>query len=72
MKKSNYGNVRDHPELLDFNTGNPLPPAISQDSLEKLIAIDQAERNETTENRGADIFHFNAIKYNPDSGSGRV
>ncbi|TKK69019.1 hypothetical protein FC093_10025 [Ilyomonas limi] len=65
-KKANYGKVADHPELLDFNCkGVPLPPAITQDSMDILQAKGMADRNETADNRGADIFHFNAIKYNP-------
>ncbi len=65
-KKANYGKPADHPELLDFNMGIPLPPAITQDSMDILQAKGRAERNETADNRGADIFHFNAIKYNAD------
>ncbi len=64
--KANYGNTGEHPELLDFNMGVPLPKPISQDSVDILIAKDRAEPNTTADNRGADIFHFNAIKYNAD------
>jgi hypothetical protein len=35
-KKANYGKPADHPELLDFNRGIPLPPAITQDSVDIL------------------------------------
>ena len=66
-KKFHYGKPADHPELLDFNSkGMPLPPAITQDSMDILQAKGMADRNETADNRGADIFHFNAIKYNPE------
>ena len=65
-KKANYGKVADHPELLDFNMGIPLPPAITQDSMDILQAKGWADRNETADNRGSDILHFNAIKYNAD------
>ncbi len=65
-KKASYGKSKDHPELLDFNVGQPLPPAISQDSLDILKAKGMAHRNATIENVGADIYHFNAIKYNPE------
>jgi len=65
-KKANYGKPADHPELLDFNRGIPLPPAITQDSVDILKAKGMEDRNTTADNRGADIFHFNAIKYNPD------
>ena len=64
--KANYGNPGDHPELLDFNRGVPLPKPISQDSVDILIAKDRADPNTTAGNRGADIYHFNAIKYNAD------
>lgn len=64
--KANYGDPAAHPELLDFNVGNPIPPPITQDSLDVLIAMDRAERNQTTENVGADIYHFNAINYHPE------
>ena len=62
--KGNFGNPAEHPELLDFNMGIPLAPAITQDSLDILKAAGQAERNQTVDNKGSDIFHFNAIKYN--------
>ncbi len=65
-KKANYGNPADHPELLDLNVGNNLPPLISQDSLDILKRQDRARRNETPENRGSDVYHFNAIKYNAE------
>ncbi len=64
--KVNYGNPGDHPELLDFNLGLPIPPAITEDSLDILKAMGKAERNQTIDNMGSDIFHFNAIKYNPE------
>ncbi len=64
--KANYGIPKDHPELLDFNMGLPIPPAISQDSLDILQAKGMAERNETTGSQGADIYHFNAINYNAE------
>ena len=62
--KSNYGDPGDHPELLDFNTARPLPPYISEDSLEILLAKGMVHRNTTIGNRGAGLFHFNAINYN--------
>jgi hypothetical protein len=66
-KKANYGKPEDHPELLDINVGEPLPPAISQDSVDILKKKGQIPwRNQTAENMGSDVYHFNAIKYNPD------
>ncbi len=63
--KENFGVLADHPELLDFNTGHPIPPAITQDSLDILKAKKMVHRNTTLDNVGSDIYHFNAIKYNP-------
>jgi hypothetical protein len=65
-KKAGYGKVADHPELLDFNLGAPLPPPITQEALDTMIAKGMAHRNSTIDNAGSDIFHFNAIKYNAD------
>ena len=66
-KKANYGKPADHPELLDFNVGEPLPPLITQDSMDILRAKGQMPwRNQTPENMGSDVYHFNAIKYNPE------
>jgi hypothetical protein len=65
-KKANYGKPADHPELLDFNVGDTLRPLISQDSMDILKKQDRAWRNETPENRGSDVYHFNAIRYNAD------
>ncbi len=64
--KDNYGDPSAHPELMDINLGHPLPPPISQDSMDILHANQEAWRNETVENRGSDVYHFNAINYNAD------
>lgn len=64
--KANYGNPAEHPELLDFNVGDTIPPLISQDSLTILRAQGRVWRNQTPENRGSDAYHFNAIKYNAE------
>lgn len=64
-KKANYGKPADHPELLDFNVGKPVPPAITQDSMDILQAQGRVFwRNQTADNRGSEVYHFNAIKYN--------
>ncbi len=65
-KKANYGNPADHPELLDINAKDSLPPLISQDSMNILKRMGRARRNETPENRGSDVYHLNAIKYNAE------
>lgn len=64
--KKNYGNPADHPELLDFNAGDTLPAPISQDSVEVLQKQGRMWRNQTAENLGSDVYHFNAISYNAD------
>ncbi len=65
-KKANFGKPADHPELLDFNVGDSLPPPISQDSVDILLAQDRLRRNQTADNRGSDVYHVNAVKYNSD------
>jgi hypothetical protein len=66
-KKPNYGKPADHPELMDINVGEPLPPLISQDSMDILRAQGRLPwRNQTPENMGSDVYHLNAIKYNAD------
>ena len=64
--KANYGNVAEHPELLSFNVGDSIPPAITQDSLDILKAMGRGGRNLTIDNPGSDIFHFNALNYNAE------
>ena len=65
-KKANYGNPAEHPELLDINLGDSLPPLISQDSMDILKKQGRERRNQTPENMGSDVYHVNAIKYNAD------
>ncbi len=65
-KKANYGKPAGHPELLDVNVGDTLPPFISQDSVDILKKQDKVRRNVTAENRGSDVYHVNAIKYNAE------
>ena len=62
----NYGNVATHPELLDFNAGAEIPDPITQDSMDILHASRKAWRNQTIDNRGSDVYHVNAINYNPE------
>jgi len=66
QSKKNYGNPAVHPELMDFNLGDSIPPVITQDSLDVLRAQGKGDRNLTTNNKGSDIYHFNAINYNPE------
>lgn len=65
-EKDNYGDVVLHPELLDLNIGRKVPPPISQDSMDILHAAKIGWRNTTVENRGSDVYHVNAIDYNPE------
>jgi hypothetical protein len=65
-KKANYGKPANHPELLDLNVGDTIPPLISQDSMDILHKQGRAWRNQTPENEGSEVYHFNAIKYNAD------
>ena len=62
----NYGDPSLHPELLDINVSRPLPPPITQDSMDRLHAMGRVRRNTTIHNRGSDIYHFNAINYNAE------
>ncbi|MEX1241586.1 MAG: aryl-sulfate sulfotransferase, partial [Cyclobacteriaceae bacterium] len=64
--RANYGKPADHPELLDFNLGDSLPPLITQDSMDILKKQGRGWRNQTPENIGSDVYHVNAIKYNAD------
>ena len=65
-KKARYGNPAEHPELLDINMGDTLPAQISKDSMDILKKQGRAWRNQTPDNLGSDVYHFNAIKYNAD------
>ncbi len=66
-KKANYGKPAEHPELLDINIGEHLPPAISQDSFDILKKQGRIMwRNQSVENEGSDVYHFNAVKYNAE------
>ncbi|MGB5318674.1 aryl-sulfate sulfotransferase [Eudoraea sp.] len=63
--KLNFGKLEDHPELISFNVGDSVPPVISQDSVDVLVGMGRG-RNLTTNNRGSDLFHLNAINYNAE------
>ena len=64
--KPNYGNPAEHPELLDFNVGDSLAPAITTDSLDVRLAAGEGHRNQTVDSHGSDFYHFNALNYNAD------
>ena len=62
----NYGDPAEYPHLINFNMGDSIPAPISQDSLDKLKAAGRGGRNLTRFNPRSDIYHFNAINYNPE------
>lgn len=64
-KKANYGNPANHPELLDLNIGDTIPPLISQDSVD-ILNFNGWVRNATPENMYSDMYHTNAISYNAE------
>ncbi|HMC00288.1 MAG TPA: aryl-sulfate sulfotransferase [Flavobacteriaceae bacterium] len=64
--KDNYGDVAAHPELLDLSRGRELPEPISQDSMDVLHKMKRAWRNQTVDNRGSDVYHFNAVNYHAE------
>jgi hypothetical protein len=61
----NYGVVADHPERLDINAGH-LPEPVTQEELDRSRAAGFAVSNATVDNRGADLYHMNAINYNAE------
>ena len=63
----NYGNPREHPELLDINLGsNPLPKPVTQEELDERRSRNNANTNDTPENQGSDIYHINSVNYNAE------
>ena len=64
-RKANYGKPADHPELVDLNIGDTLPPPISEDSMDVLRGNgDWMPINVTPDNMYSDLYHTNAISYN--------
>jgi hypothetical protein len=68
-KKANYGNVAEHPELIDINYDeNSLAPVLAtQEGVDKLKAIGYVGGNTRAGKREAnpDLTHFNRIVYDP-------
>jgi len=62
--KDNYGIPSEHPELLDINIGGHLPPPTTEEELDEARNRNNAVTNTTPDNRGADMYHMNAINYN--------
>lgn len=64
--QNNFGIVSEHPELIDINIGGPLPPPTTKEELDQQRVDNQATTNSTPDNQGSDLFHTNAIDYNPE------
>jgi hypothetical protein len=69
--KANYGNVADHPELVNFNYGeDALAPAkTTKDQQNKLKSIGYVGANSPTgraPRRSSDWTHCNSVAYNPE------
>ena len=62
----NYGNPNDHPELLDINVGGSPPDTVTVEELDERRKRGNANTNDTPDNQGSDIYHLNAINYNPE------
>ncbi len=66
-KKANYGQPYLHPELVDLNIGDTIPPPITEDSMDILRASGEwMPMNVTPDNMYSDLYHTNAISYNAD------
>jgi len=63
--KENYGDISQHPELLNINLGH-IPDPTTKEELDKKRAANNASTNDTPENQGSDMYHINAIYYNPE------
>jgi hypothetical protein len=66
--KTNYGNVKEHPELVDINYGQDVVGAIAakKGGLDKLKTIGYVGGNTGKKGPNPDWTHFNAVAYNPD------
>lgn len=61
-----YGSPSDHPELLDINASAQEPDPMHPDTLAKVRRTRNINMNVTAGSDGCDVYHFNAIDYNPD------
>ncbi len=61
--KINYGDVSEHPELLDINLIG-VPDPVTEEELNERRAGNNANINDTPQNQGSDMYHTNAINYN--------
>jgi hypothetical protein len=62
--RENYGNVSDHPELIDIN-GDQKPLRFTDKIIERLRALGYLHKDTPAKNLSADLFHTNSIAYNP-------
>jgi hypothetical protein len=63
IDRENYGNVSDHPELIDVN-GDQKPLGFSDKIIKRLRALGYIHQNASSKNLSADLFHTNSINYN--------
>lgn len=63
--KANFGVIADHPGLLDINLSGE-PPGRTQEEMDQRFKIGFASTNDTVDNQGSDMYHFNAINYNAE------
>ena len=61
----NYGDPKEHPELIDINMGEPLK-MITEEDLTARRQIGFASPTLTVDNNGSDLYHCNAINYNAE------
>jgi Spy/CpxP family protein refolding chaperone len=66
--KANYGNVAEHPELVNLNYGEDAlaPIAATKDGAEKLKSIGYVGTNTGGRRGNPDWTHCNGVSYNPD------
>ncbi|MCA6075507.1 aryl-sulfate sulfotransferase [Fulvivirga sedimenti] len=61
----NYGKLSDHPERININNGDTIRQP-DPEEFERGKAQGQYAANATIDNMGSDMFHTNAIDYNPE------
>jgi hypothetical protein len=63
-KRENYGNVSEHPELIDVH-GDREPLSITDKELQQLKALGYISEDTAPSDLRADFIHTNSIAYNP-------
>ncbi len=65
-EKANYGMLSEHPELININSIDSLSKnEMTQEEFDAAIMRGDMAMNANADNRGSDMFHTNAINYNP-------